>query len=301
MKTELVLDTRQGAFFKESLCFFGILLQNNLSNTISKTLTKQKYLKITEGFITTPEIYTEVRNQANIVVFKKNKKIIEKFTDKAKGVKIINDDAWTFDLYNCKEREKLYNLIQNWEKNKKIYLKNTEILPAVKNCDSIAGVASGYGVAKLAHQSKAKKVIFFDYNQKALEFQKDLINEKNRKKVVYRYQKFLTLGRPIHIGEKEINQINFKFLNEYYNNLQNCDVNFLHIDVRNKSDIERLFSFLSPNTHLWLSNVLHYSTNIFSYDPMLYMFIDTLAKKNNIKTFPFTRIYYEGKTDSEQK
>jgi len=301
MNIDLVLDIREKNFVAESLCFFGVLLQNNLNNTIKESLTKDHYIKITEGFITTPEIYNEVRKEPNITVLKNNKKIIEKITDETKDVKVIDKDVWIFDLYDKLEKSKLYSIIYDWEKNKKIYLQNTEILPRVDKCNSIAGVASGNGLAQLAYTATARQVTFFDYNKTALEFQKDLINEKDRKEVVYHYRNFLTLGRPIHIGELEINKINFRMLDKYYDNLQTCNVNFLQVDFREKDDIKKLFSFLDSNTKLWLSNVLHYSTNIFTYDPMLYTFIDNLARRNNIDIFPFTRVYYEGKSNSRSK
>lgn len=300
MMFNIILEKRHETFLNESICFIGVLLQNNKINYITENQTyRLPFLKIKEGYITTPEIYNEVRRIENVSVYKNNIKILQKKTHENSKEKIINHNSWIFDLYDSKDLRKIKALISQWEKDKKIYMANTEVLPNIDGkVNVLAGVSSGNGLAELAHIKKPKKVIFFDYNKKSLQFQEKLIQSKDRKKVYYKYIKNLTLGRPIHVGEREIECLDWTKIDSLYENLKKTEVCFLKKDFRKSADLIQFFTEIDYNTHVWLSNIFHYSTNLFSFNLKSYDLVDYWKKKKNLKICPYTRIKYEDSHNS---
>jgi len=294
MKPKIIIETRQKKYINQTMCFIGVLLQNNLTNYVSLDvdITNHPFLRIQEGYILSPELYNLVRRSNNILIYKKHTKVLEKRLTDSDPI-IVDNAYWIWDLYDSEDLEQIKNLIRTWESDNKIYIVNTETIPKIEPAKTVAGVASGSGLASIAEQSHAKNIIFFDYNKKALDFQKDLIDSSNRKEVFYKYRENMTLGRPINVGEREIEKIDFIELDRKYNYLKKCDVNFVHVDLRNKSDIEELFDCLDKNAVLWLSNVLHYSTNFLSFTQDFYDIIDNLAETHLIKILPYTRVCYE--------
>lgn len=297
MNIDICLNLKDGRFLSESLCFIGITLQNNKQNLVHfKSKTTSPYILFQEGFITSPEIFNQVRRTENIIVYKNKIPIIEKITNSG-TIKKIKLDQYVWNLYNEEERISLKDLICSWKEDQKIYLKNTETVPSCENRKSVAGVASGTALASIAYNSNAEKILFFDYNEKSLKFQKDLIESKNRKEVYYCYKNYLTMGRPIHVNTRDIDKLNFKKIDNLYDNLKEREVSFKKINFSNKSDIDQLFVFLPNGSHLWISNIIHYATNLFTFDPMIYNYIQSLAKTKNISISPYTQVIYESQTN----
>jgi hypothetical protein len=289
------LKLRESKYLNQSLSYYGILIQNHLHNLVKRLYVKPllNFIILTEGYICSPRLNNLVRNSENIIIKKNEEIIIEKITN-SKDIKIINiTTEEIFDLYNTEENKKIYDIVNYWNTTEKIYISNTEEIPLIPKSSSIVGLASGDGLARLAHCSNSSKIIFFDYKIYSLEFQKKLIESNNRKKIFEEYLNFLTLGDKDATID-DIEKINFKNLDVLYNNLKDKEVHFLEIDFRRKSDILKLFNYIDRNSIIWTSNIMHYITSIDYYDKTRYNLLDKLCQNKQITILPETRIYYEG-------
>lgn len=286
-----LIAIREKKFLKQSLCYYGILIQNHKSNHISDNLNLTlPYVKVNEGIVCDPYINKQINRHDNVVVVKNNQIVIEKRTT-AEPVEVIFGNV--LDLYDDVDRNQLEKIINEWEQTEKIYVINTEKIPKCRNTKSIAGLASGFGLAKMAYDSSANNIIFFDYKESSLKLQKELIEVEDRKSLLQKYLPLLTCGDR-DANEQDINSLDFKEISKLYDNLKNKNITFLKIDFRNKDEIRFLIEALPMRSTLWISNVLHYITTLNYFSSEYYDFIETLCKKKLIKLLPYTKIHYEG-------
>lgn len=284
------LSLRDNIFTNQSLCYYGILLQNQTKNTVSSSIELTvPYMIVREGIVCDPFLNKQINQCENIVIVKNNHVVVEKRTS-TDPIRIVSGNV--LDLYNENDNFEFNSILNEWEKLDKIYISNTEIIPNISNTDSVAGLASGSGLAKLAFESNASHITFFDYKQLALEFQKEIIQSTNRKEIFIKYLSYLTCGdRDATLTD--INSLDFAEINKLYDNLKNKKVFFLQIDFRNKKDIENLIHLLPYKSTLWISNVFHYITSMHSYTTDCYNFVQNLCDKKNINLLPYTEISYE--------
>jgi hypothetical protein len=271
----------------------GIILQNNESNVVSsEPIPVMPYVKLTEGYILHPALYTQFYNMSDVEVYSRDKLVFEKKTHAGNSVSIINGDLNVFDLYNINDQNTVTDIIKHYEESKDIFLLNTEAIPDCVSDIAIAGLASGTMTARLAYTNKVKKVVFFDYSPQSLSFQKELMQSKDRPLLFQSYLDQFTLGYKKATTE-DLEQLSYKDIDTYYDYLRDIDVEFLLIDMRNNIDIEKLFNSLPNSSDVWISNVLNYITTINHYSLERYRLLDKLAIEKNINILPHTRVYYE--------
>jgi hypothetical protein len=258
----------------------------------SKPITGIPYVKLTEGYILHPALYTQLYNIPNVEVYSKGKLVFEKKTHADNSVTVINDDLNVFDLYDINDQNTVTDIIKHYEESKDIFLLNTEAIPDCVSDIAIAGLASGTMTARLAYTNKVKKVVFFDYSPQSLSFQKELIQSKDRQLLFQSSLKQFTLGYKKATTE-DLGQLPYKDIDTYYDYLRDIEVEFLLIDMRSNIDIEKLFDSLPDSSDVWISNVLNYITTINHYSLERYQLLDKLAIEKNINILPHTRIYYE--------
>lgn len=285
------LSLRESRYLYQSLIQYGILLQNNESNLIKLFDTSSvDYLRLFEGYVLPPHINNVVRKNSDITILKNGNIVLEK-KQNLKDMQILEFDD-ILDMYIPQEQEKLNEIIKFWEDREKIYIVNTEEISITQKTNSIAGLASGHALARLAFETSATDITFFDYKESSLKFQRDLIISNDRIKVFKEYSRFLTFGER-DANDKDIENLDFEYLNKIYNNLRNKNLKFLKIDLRKQDDIQNLIEQLPYNTVLWISNVFYYVTSINYYNLENQSYLDKLCKDKNITLLPFTRIYYE--------
>lgn len=159
MQQKIILQTTDGKYIRESLCFIGIVLQNNQKNLVTATASSTKpFITFREGALVSPEIYNKVRRIPNIQVYHNNLKIIEKITNQNQ-IEVIDAGQYGWNLYDHVQTNELKKIIQQWKSDQKIYLMNTEPMPRCDLGDAIAGVASGTAVADMAYQSRDRKSV----------------------------------------------------------------------------------------------------------------------------------------------
>lgn len=278
-------------FINQTLCYYGILIQNYESIMVSSdTQLTIPYCIVTEGIICDPNINSKIRNTENIVVIKNDRIVIEKRTTND-SVEVIQDGI-ILDLYDSSDQQEFNKILNFWENEEKIYIFNTEDIPVVEKTDSIAGLASGNALAKMTIDSGANVVTFFDYKQTALDFQMQLIQSDNRKKLFINNLDILTCGdRPATV--EDIDKLDFDELDTLYNNLRSKEVNYLKLDLRSIDDIRLLVASIPKDSTLWISNVFHYVTSINYFTLELYNILDSSCDEKRIKILPYTKIYYE--------
>jgi hypothetical protein len=246
---------------------------------------------IVEGMICHPDVLNRVRETPNIRIYKNGVVIIDKHTDSSDFVDMHNVEC--YDLYALDDSLQIANIVAHWEITRKIYLINTEPLPALPCTYSIAGLASGTALASMAYQCNATDITFFDYSQDSLDFQKDLIFAIDRTQVVKKYFDKLVTGNE-NATHDDIDAIDFIKINSIYDNLRDKSVKFLLIDLRNIDHVKKLLDILPCNSVLWISNVYYYITSINHYNYHLYQIFDEICNSKNIMLLPHTRIIYEG-------
>jgi hypothetical protein len=250
------------------------------------------YIRLTEGFILHPTLYAQFYTMSDVEVYYNDILVFEKKTHHGNPITVINDKTNIVDLYDNDGRNVVTDIIKQYEESKDIFLLNTEPVPECHSNIGFAGLASGIMTARLAYNNKVKKVVFFDYSPQSLSFQKELIQSNNRQLLFQSYMDQFTLGYKKATIE-DLNQLPYSDIDTYYDYLRGIDTQFLLIDIRNVSDIERLFDSLPESSDLWLSNTLHYLTTMNHYSTDRYELLDKLAKQKNINILPHTRIYYE--------
>lgn len=288
----LYIKRHYGHFMGQSLCHYGILLQNNQYNKVYDDITLiRPYYVIDEGIILHPNLCNQLRITPNAIVYKNGKVVLAKVSDDNDPVEFYND---VYDLYIDTDKLYIDQEYNNVEAFRKIYTTNTEPAPVLSNkTDTVAGLASGHYLAEMAYNSKATHVFYFDYSKPSLDFQKQLIVSDNR------YVLFEDNINNMTIGSRDATIIDLKTLNMdninyYYDYLKSVNVTFLEIDLRKFEDINKLFSALPVYSTLWISNVLHYITSINDYSDNRYNLLDRLSNEKSINILPHTRIYYEG-------
>jgi len=293
MHYSLYISLRNKTYLESSLVELGIILQNNESNIVSaEPIPVMPYVRLTEGYLLHPELYTQFYSMSDVEVYSRGKIVFEKKTHTGNSVSIINDDLNVFDLYDIDDRNTVTDIIKQYQESKDIFLLNTEVIPDCESDIAIAGLASGTMTARLAYTNKVKKVVFFDYSPQSLSFQKELIQSKDRQLLFQSCLDQFTLGYKKATTE-DLDQLPYKDIDDYYDYLRDIDVEFLLIDMRSNIDIEKLFNSLPNSSDVWISNVLHYITTINHYSLERYQLLDKLAIEKNINILPHTRIYYE--------
>ena len=293
MHHSLYISLRNKTYLESSLVELGIILQNNESNIVSaEPIPVMPYVRLTEGYLLHPELYTQFYSMSDVEVYSRGKIVFEKKTHTGNSVSIINDDLNVFDLYDIDDRNTVTDIIKQYQESKDIFLLNTEVIPDCESDIAIAGLASGTMTARLAYTNKVKKVVFFDYSPQSLSFQKELIQSKDRQLLFQSCLDQFTLGYKKATTE-DLDQLPYKDIDDYYDYLRDIDVEFLLIDMRSNIDIEKLFNSLPNSSDVWISNVLHYITTINHYSLERYQLLDKLAIEKNINILPHTRIYYE--------
>lgn len=293
MHYSLYISLRNKTYLESSLVELGIILQNNESNIVSaEPIPVMPYVRLTEGYLLHPELYTQFYSMSDVEVYSRGKIVFEKKTHTGNSVSIINDDLNVFDLYDIDDRNTVTDIIKQYQESKDIFLLNTEVIPDCESDIAIAGLASGTMTARLAYTNKVKKVVFFDYSPQSLSFQEELIQSKDRQLLFQSCLDQFTLGYKKATTE-DLDQLPYKDIDDYYDYLRDIDVEFLLIDMRSNIDIEKLFNSLPNSSDVWISNVLHYITTINHYSLERYQLLDKLAIEKNINILPHTRIYYE--------
>jgi len=292
-KYPLFVSLRNSIYLDLTLISLGIIIQNNKINFVKADTEKTgPYIRINEGIVLHPKIYTELYKFSDVEVYSKEKLIFDKRTQYTSPHIINVNGEDVYDMYNDIDRLKVLTAISDYEKSKDIFLLNTEPIPKINSAIAIAGLASGTMTANLAYNSCARKIIFFDYNQNSLDFQKELIQTNDRKKVYVDQLDNLTLGYN-KASLSDIDNLPFFEINNYYDYLKTVEVQFLLIDIRKNEDVELLFNAIPKNGILWISNVLTYITTLNHYSLERYKLLDKLALEKNINILPHTRIYYE--------
>lgn len=293
MHYSLYISLRNKTYLESSLVELGIILQNNKSNVVSSEhISVMPYVKLSEGYILHPALYTQFYSMSDVEVYSRGKLVFEKKTHTGNLVTVLNDDLNVFDLYDTNDQNTVTDIIKQYEESKDLFLLNTEAIPDGVSDIAIAGLASGTMTARLAYTNKVKKVVFFDYSPQSLSFQKELIQSKDRQLLFQSYLDQFTLGYKKATTE-DLDQLPYKDIDTYYDYLRDIDVEFLLIDMRNNIDIEKLFNSLPNSSDVWISNVLNYITTINHYSLERYQLLDRLAIEKNINILPHTRIYYE--------
>lgn len=293
----LYINPGYGKFMGQSLCHYGILLQNNQYNIVYDCINPVKpYYIIDEAIILHPTLCNKIRNEPNVVVYKNGKIVLSKVTDDNDIVTFYDD---VYDLSDSKDKSYVDSQFNNIDLTRKIYSTNTEPMPNLKKTENISGLASGYYLAEMAYRTLAKNVYYFDYSYDSLNFQQRLINSDDRYKLFIENIGNMTVGnRDTNMADLE--SLDMNNINKYYDYLRTANVTLLEIDLRKSHDINNLFNVLPENTTLWISNVLHYITTINDYSRERYELIDKLCKLKNINLLPHTRIYYEGSNNLPQ-
>ena len=293
MHHSLYISLRNKTYLESSLVELGIILQNNKSNVVSsEPIPVMPYVRLTEGYILHPALYTQFYSMSDVEVYSRGKIVFEKKTHTGNLVTVINDDLNVFDLYDINDQHIVTDIIKQYEESKDVFLLNTEVIPDCLSNIAIAGLASGTMTARLAYTNKVKKVVFFDYSPQSLSFQKELIQSKDRQLLFQSHIDKFTLGYK-KVTAQDLAQLPYKDIDDYYDYLRDIDVEFLLIDMRSKIDIEKLFNSLPNSSDVWISNVLNYITTINHYSLERYQLLDKLAIEKNINILPHTRIYYE--------
>jgi hypothetical protein len=285
-----LLSLREGKFLTQSLCYYGILLQDHNSHTVNSNMDLTiPYIIMTEGIVCDSVVNKQINAAENIIVIKNDKVVIEKRTTTDTMKAIFGN---VLDLYDNFDNTQFTAILSEWENSEKIYIYNTEQIPNVNKTNSIAGLSSGTGLAKMAYYSEAKQVLFFDYKQMALDFQKELIYSHNRKDIFVKYLPFLTCG-DIDATLHDIDRLDFIEIDKLYDNLKLQEISFIKVDFRNNADVTRLIDMLPKLSILWISNVFHYITTMNVYVPNHYDYLEKLCKHKDITILPYTKIYYE--------
>jgi hypothetical protein len=287
----LYLNLRDSIYLNESLNHFGIIFQNLKFNKVNKFSNPTlPYIMITEGFIIHPEFRLLLWTNENMSVYYNDQLIFEKRINNELTKSEYHIKA--YDLYIDEDREFVDSSITQYENNRKIFLFNTELTIDTVKTNTVAGLASGNYTARLAFNSQANNVIFYDFSNESLSFQQELLYSTNRYETYKTNLTNFTMGYNTPNLE-DLNQLDMYSINLWYDYLSTINVKFMHIDVRNNRDVHRLFNVLPNNSTLWISNVLHYITTIKHDTLRTYRLLDKLSTDKDITILPHTRIYYE--------
>lgn len=290
-KTNYYIKLRDGSYLNESLVLYGVLVQNNeIINVVNYVDPVIPYYVIDEAVGCNPMWNDMIRNADNAQVYKHDKLVIEKKT--TEGEVLVLRDELVYDLYDENDRAIVKHYLDKYDTERYIYAINTEKVTINTETSSVAGLASGYMLAKMAYETKATVATFFDYSIHSLKFQKLLIDSDNRMQVFVDLLTKLTTGYE-EVTIEDIHQYDIESINLYYDYLRSVDVRFLEIDMRDNNDIHKLIDSLPNNTLLWISNVYHYLTSLHDYSYARYLLLDELCDKKNITLLPYTRVYYE--------
>ena len=292
LKISYYLTLRDKKFINESLLHYSVLLNNDKHNmVVTDTKKVIPYYSIREGVTFTIKLIEHIREMGNIRIYKNREVVFEKIITENSVVDTWYDDG-VFDLYDIQEYNYIQTIKNEYEDNRPIYLFNTETVELKNDTDVFVGLASGNIVAKLAFEHKIQRVIMFDYSQRSLDFQRELILSGNRLGTYKKHLPNLILGID-KATASDLDRVD-KDIDLYYDYLKTIDVEFLNIDLRNHSDIIKLFDNIPANSTLWISNVLSYITTIDTDCVEIYNLIDKLCIEKNVTLLPNTRVYYEG-------
>jgi hypothetical protein len=289
------LKIKNGSFLNESLCSYGMLVQNYGDLLIRADNEFQlPYMWVAEGTVFPPDEHQPIKSNNNVRVFKKDRLILEKISNHED--QIINLTSNAFDLHDTDDKAFIDSLLIEWDTTDKIYYKNTEELRVVQKFDCVVGLASGSFLREIALTANANHIIFYDYKDKALSFQKELIESSNRKEVYLKYLDTLTTGtRPVTI--EDIEKIDYDRLNELYDNLKNKKVEYILADLRTKSSIKDFVNQLPNNSLLWVSNLFTYITSMYVFNTDNFKVLEDSCTSKNITLLPYTKIIYESKSN----
>ena len=218
--------------------------------------------------------------------------IFRKHTNTSLDITIIEDPDDYINLYDQQDNEKLESLLRNFEpeNNDMVYYTNTEeYRPLQENYKKIVGVASGDRVARWAYESKIKEVEYYDYSFSSLKFQKSLIASNSVKDVYKKYIDILHTGQR-KATEQDLENIDFDTIQEYYDYLKECKVNYGVCDIREEWQLKSLLSYCDNETALWISNIYYYASSINVDTTNLFKILD----QSSAKVLPHTRVLYEG-------
>lgn len=295
MSYNLYLTPNRSEYINQSLVYYGILLQNDKINIIRNTplTVGTPYYILHEGIICHPILSNSIRRLENVEVYKNGKLVLKKASS-LETPNVYHDEN-VYDLYDINDNQYVQNIIDEYENNRLFYAINTEPIPKLPNnsFQSLAGVASGSHVAQIAYENKLRYVVFFDYSSESLDLQKMLIESSDRFSTYKNNIDNMTMGYQ-NASVEDISRIDFNLISKYYDYLKTVDVRFIHVDLRQVSDIEKLVDQIPNDTTLWISNVFHFVSAINSYNSERYKLLDTLCDNKNITLLPYTRIYYEG-------
>jgi len=291
-KPEFYIKLRGSKYISESLIHFGMIIQNDKYNVIKQydNQTKIPYTVITEGIMFPIQLAKDTRAYPNVRIYHADQLVYEKMTTENGNITEFRDSP-VYDYYAADDRTHLDSYITKFETTRKIYLSNTESV-TFSGSTAIAGLSSGNILAKLAFENKLKHVIFFDYSQASINFQRDLMSSTDRKLLYANSLDNMTLGFD-DATVSDLNSLNMSDIDMWYDYLCTINVEFVNIDLRIDEDIERLFELMPNDSTLWISNVLCYITSMRDYSTDVYKLIDSRCHQKNITVLPHTRIYYE--------
>ncbi len=93
MHYSLYISLRSKTYLESSLVELGIILQNNESNIVSaESIPVIPYVRLTEGYLLHPELYTQFYSMSDIEVYSRGKIVFEKKTRTGNSVTVINDE-----------------------------------------------------------------------------------------------------------------------------------------------------------------------------------------------------------------
>jgi hypothetical protein len=295
------IKRKTGKFINQSLCWLGIVYNTRRFEIVYDFYTPIKpYIYITEGFIGNIDFIKLARNKINLRGYIDGELMFESCFYDDSSLTIVTKDL--FNLYCDDDYKTLNCLISELENNKEqnIFLVNTEpdILIDNNNINQLAGTASGIFIPKTSYNLNIRNILFFDYSLSSLEYQKNLINNKNRYEIIKNYidKKMLVNGDQLVVPD-DINLLNLDEIDKIYDHLSGCNIEYLHVDLRFEKDIKILFNKLNYNAYLWLSNIYYYPASINYTNESIFKLIDSLSKEKNIKVLEHTRMKYESQNN----
>ena len=254
------------------------------------------YIRIVEGTIFTDQTMFDILQEENIQVVCNGVTVFTKCKSEIDNFKTIENPSDYYNLYDADSKQALDNKLIAYEPfnnemlSEMVYLTNTEEYHRLyEDVDTIAGVASGDRVAKIAYDNKIKNIIFYDYSYLSIKLQQSLIHSTNVEEVYIAWMKFLTTGqRPITIDD--IKSLDIDSIQKYYDYLKRCKVSYMVCDIRKPKQLQNLLDECDENTALWLSNVYYYASSLYTDKEELFEMIDD----SGVTVLPHIRVLYEG-------
>jgi len=245
-EAKLFFDAKNIAtnFFDDCMIINNI---NDLSDMNNFLNLYQSIFVIKTGFFLTTNFRVQNKNYKGIYIVKEDDPNI-----------IIFDKTTEISLRkkcNYKQGSKQLYIIENFLKvlishKKMIYYENTEnYLKKNYNVKNLYGLASGWKTYQLAKDigiNNLESITVFDYNEKQLEYARNLHSSKTLPETVQQIKNSVGIYRK---PQK---------LEQFWTNWHNYPVNFKLINLFDDYKFEN-------NSLIWISNIFCYEPNIFFY------------------------------------